>query len=114
VSGRLSRLQADPTTNKMSGPEQVLIEDWCQQYPSHSVGSIVFGSDGALYVSAGDGASYNFTDYGQDGNPLNPCGDPPGGLGQRLRRRKHREGRYAARTCAPALIRSPSTERSCG
>ena len=28
VSGRLSRLQA--TGNVMSGPEQVLIEDWCQ------------------------------------------------------------------------------------
>ena len=35
VSGRLSRLQANPITNTMSGPEQVLIEDWCQQYPSH-------------------------------------------------------------------------------
>ena len=50
VSGRLSRLQADPTTNKMVGIENVLIEDWCQQYPSHSVGGLVFGSDGALYV----------------------------------------------------------------
>src|ERR687895_772490 len=65
VSGRLSRLQANPTTNTMSGPEQVLIEDWCQQYPSHSVGSLVFGSsDRALYVSGGEGASFNFADYG--------------------------------------------------
>ena len=31
--------------------EQVLIEDWCQQYPSHSIGSLDFGSDGALYVT---------------------------------------------------------------
>jgi glucose/arabinose dehydrogenase len=84
VSGRLSRLQADPNTNTMTGSEQVLIEDWCQQYPSHSVGSLVFGSDGALYVSGGEGASYNFADYGQDGNPLNPCGDPPGGAGATL------------------------------
>jgi PKD repeat protein len=84
VSGHLSRLQADPTTNTMIGNEQVLIEDWCQQYPSHSVGSLVFGSDGALYVSGGDGASYNFADYGQDGSPLNPCGDPPGGVGAAL------------------------------
>jgi glucose/arabinose dehydrogenase len=81
VSGRLSRLQADPATNTMTGSEQVLIEDWCQQYPSHSVGSLVFGSDGALYVSGGDGASFNFADYGQDGDPLNPCGDPPVGVG---------------------------------
>jgi glucose/arabinose dehydrogenase len=81
VSGRLSRLTADTTTNTVSGPERVLIEDWCQQYPSHSVGSLVFGSDGALYVSGGDGASFNFADYGQNGSPLNPCGDPPGGVG---------------------------------
>ncbi len=82
VSGRLSRLQA--ADNTMTGPEQVLIEDWCQQYPSHSVGSLAFGSDGALYVSGGDGASFNFADWGQDGSPLNPCGDPPGGPGSTL------------------------------
>ena len=79
VSGRLSRLTA--SGNAMVGPEQVLIEDWCQQYPSHSIGSLDFGPDGALYVSGGDGASFNFVDYGQDGSPLNPCGDPPGGVG---------------------------------
>ena len=76
VSGRLSRLTA--SGNSMVGTEEVLIEDWCQQYPSHSVGSLDFGADGALYVTGGDGASFNFVDYGQDGNPLNPCGDPPG------------------------------------
>ena len=47
ISGRLSRLDVDAT-----GAEQVLIEDWCQQYPSHSIGSLAFGADGALYVSA--------------------------------------------------------------
>jgi glucose/arabinose dehydrogenase/PKD repeat protein len=79
VAGRLSRLQA--SGNVMIGTEQVLIEDWCQQYPSHSIGSLAFGADGALYVSGGDGASFNFVDYGQDGAPVNPCGDPPGGVG---------------------------------
>jgi putative cell wall-binding protein len=34
-----------------------------------------------LYVSGGDGASFTFADYGQDGSPLNPCGDPPVGVG---------------------------------
>ena len=82
VSGRLSRLQA--AGNVMTGSEQVLIEDWCQQYPSHSVGTVEFGSDGALYASAGDGASFAFADYGQDGAPLNPCGDPPGAAGSVL------------------------------
>ena len=78
ISGRLSKLtlSGETVTN-----EQVLVEDWCQQYPSHSVGALAFGADNALYMTAGDGASFNFADYGQDGNPLNPCGDPPGGVG---------------------------------
>jgi glucose/arabinose dehydrogenase len=82
VSGRLSRLQA--SGNTMTGAERVLIEDWCQQYPSHSVGSVEFGGDGALYASGGDGASFTFVDYGQDGAPVNPCGDPPGAPGTAL------------------------------
>jgi glucose/arabinose dehydrogenase len=79
VAGRLSRLQA--SGNVAVGSEQVLVEGWCQQYPSHSIGSLAFGADGALYASGGDGASFNFVDYGQDGAPVNPCGDPPGGVG---------------------------------
>ena len=74
ISGRLSKL----TLSGANLTEQVLIEDWCQQYPSHSIGGLAFGADGQLYVSGGDGASFNWTDYGQDGSPVNPCGDPPG------------------------------------
>ncbi|MGH2635976.1 MAG: PQQ-dependent sugar dehydrogenase, partial [Actinomycetota bacterium] len=77
VSGRLSRLNA-------AGAETVLIEDWCQQYPSHAQGQLQFGPDGALYASGGDGASFTFADWGQDGSPRNPCGDPPGGVGAAL------------------------------
>ena len=79
VSGRLSRLEA--AGDVMTGTEQVLIDGWCQQYPSHSTGSLAFDDDGALYASGGDGASFNFVDYGQAGSPTNPCGDPPGGAG---------------------------------
>jgi glucose/arabinose dehydrogenase/PKD repeat protein len=81
ITGRLSRLQANGNT---AGSEQPLITDWCQQYPSHSIGSIAFGADGALYASGGDGASFNWADYGSDGIPVNPCGDPPGGVGTAL------------------------------
>jgi glucose/arabinose dehydrogenase len=73
VSGRLSRLQANGDV--MTGSEQVLINDWCQQFPSHSIGALAFGPDGALYASGGDGANFGYADYGQTGNP---CGDPTG------------------------------------
>ncbi|MFL5872741.1 MAG: LamG-like jellyroll fold domain-containing protein [Solirubrobacterales bacterium] len=61
--------------------EQPLVDGWCQQFPSHSAGGLVFGPDGMLYLSGGDGASFNFTDYGQE---KNPCGDPPGAVGTKL------------------------------
>ena len=71
VSGRLSRLQA--SGNVMTGSEQVLINDWCQQFPSHSIGTLLFGRDGYLYATGGDGASFNNVDYGQYG--ANYAGD---------------------------------------
>jgi len=82
VSGRLSRLQASSVSSNVStGTESVLVEGWGQQYPGHSMDTVMFGPDGALYASAGDGASFTFADYGQDGSPLNPLGDPPVGIG---------------------------------
>ncbi|MGW0482558.1 LamG-like jellyroll fold domain-containing protein [Nonomuraea sp. NPDC003214] len=80
ITGRLSVIS--PT-----GAETPLITDWCQQYPSHSIGDLQFGPDGMLYASAGDGASFQFADYGQDNLPGsdvvpdNPCGDPPTAVG---------------------------------
>jgi glucose/arabinose dehydrogenase/PKD repeat protein len=87
VSGRLSRLPI--SGNVMGGPEQPLINDWCQQFPSHSIGTLLFGRDGYLYVSGGDGASFNNVDYGQygasyAGDLANPCVDPPGVAGTAL------------------------------
>ena len=112
VSGRLSRL---PVTGDTAGTEQVLIEDWCQQFPSHSIGSLQFGADGKLYVSGGDGASFNNVDFGQYGGtlppppsapriPRNPCGDPPGGVG----------GPMTAPTAEGGALRSQSLRRPAG
>jgi glucose/arabinose dehydrogenase len=86
TGSRLSRLTANGD-QMVPGSEQVLIEDWCDQFPSHSIGTVAFGPDGALYAGGGDGASYNYADYGQSGGtpgsgiPRNPCGDPPAGVG---------------------------------
>ena len=81
VSGRLSRLEVASGRNVSTGTESVLIEGWGQQFPSHSVGTVMFGADGALYASAGEGAGFTFADYGQAGTPVNPLGDPPVGNG---------------------------------
>ena len=78
VTGRLVRLTA---TGDTATATKVLVDDWCQQFPSHSIGELNFGPDGALYASGGDGASFNNADYGQYGSPKNPCGDPPTGSG---------------------------------
>ena len=80
ASGRLSRLTASGSV-MAANSELVLVHDWFQQYPSHSIGSVVFGTDGALYASGGDGANFDWADYGQGGNPKNPGGDPPVGVG---------------------------------
>ncbi len=75
ASARLSSLSLAPTGTGgwISTHERVLIEDWCQVFPSHSVGDVKFGPDGALYVSAGDAASFGEIDTGQFENF---CGDP--------------------------------------
>lgn len=98
VSARLSRLQA--SGDHMTGSEQVLINDWCQQFPSHSIGDLAFGADGALYASGGDGASFGAVDYGQFGG--NPCGDPPAGAA----------GTESAPTAEGGALRSQSPRRA--
>jgi glucose/arabinose dehydrogenase len=99
VQARLSRLTA--SGDQMTGSEQVLVSGWCQQFPSHSIGTVAFGPDGALYAGAGDGASFNYVDYGQTNNP---CGDPPSPAGTDL----------APPTAQGGALRSQSVRRPAG
>lgn len=81
--------------------EKPLVTGWCQQFPSHSIGSLAFGPDGALYAGGGDGASFNFADYGQVGNP---CADPPSPAGTNL----------APPSAEGGALRSQSPRRAAG
>jgi PKD repeat protein len=108
VTGRLVRLTLSGNT---VAAQKILIKDqWCQQYPSHSIGDLNFGADGALYVSGGEGASFTFADYGQGGGgsgsptPKNPCGDPPAGVG----------GTMTPPTAEGGALRSQSLRRPAG
>jgi glucose/arabinose dehydrogenase len=77
VSGLLVRLTAegDHASPSAAEPtEEVLLEGWCQQSTTHSVGDLGFGPEGALFVSGGEGAMFSEPDYGQFGNV---CEDPP-------------------------------------
>ncbi|HEX5125046.1 MAG TPA: PQQ-dependent sugar dehydrogenase [Rhodanobacteraceae bacterium] len=72
IGAHLSRFDVDGDMIDLSS-ETVLIEDWYQFFPSHSIGTLLFGSDGYLYVGGGEGASYNWADWGQGvGNPTYP------------------------------------------
>ncbi|MBS1679514.1 MAG: PQQ-dependent sugar dehydrogenase [Actinobacteria bacterium] len=78
VSGVLVKLKADPAgthaePSAAEPEEDVLLEGWCQQATTHSIGDLGFGPEGDLYVSGGEGAMYSEADYGQFGNP---CEDP--------------------------------------
>jgi glucose/arabinose dehydrogenase len=93
ISGKVVRIALNPATGVAAAgavepPQQQLVQSWCQQFNSHSMGDLEFDSDGALLVSGGEGANYAESDYGQFSNP---CGDPANAGGS-LRAQDVREG----------------------
>jgi glucose/arabinose dehydrogenase len=82
VTGKLVRVMVNALGVATGQPQTLIQDEWCQQFPSHSVGALAFGPDGMLYASAGEGANFNGEDYGQwestepGSTPRNPCGDP--------------------------------------
>jgi glucose/arabinose dehydrogenase len=69
--GRLTRYQvkaSDPYTVDPATRTILMGVDWrhgqLEDFPSHSIGSLRWGADGSLLVSAGDGASYSEMDPG--------------------------------------------------
>lgn len=95
-------------------------EGWCNQFPSHSIGTVEFGPDGMLYVGAGDGANFDLVDWGQHGGsagsstPINPCrdngliGTAPDksvSVGGALRAQSVRAGSSAYQTWDGAILR---------
>ena len=87
ATGRLVRIGVNANNQKTS--ELILIGGtgdnfWCHHARAHAVGHAAFGPDGALYVSSGEGSAAIGTDYGQQPNPANPCGDPPAPVGTAL------------------------------
>ena len=80
---RVSRLTAVRTAlgwTMVPNSELPLVTDGCAQFSSHSSGDVVFGPDGLLYASAGDGASFRGQDFGQANNPCNDPADEGGSL----------------------------------
>ena len=70
--GRISRFTADPATNKrtiLPGSQVIFVGETPDDgipilHQSHGTGQLVFGEDGTLLATNGDGASYSSTDVG--------------------------------------------------
>ncbi len=81
ATGESDRTVADPDSR------QVLIGESAADgipvgFSSHTVGDLNFGEDGTLFVSAGEGAHWNFVDYGQDEGYYDPLFEPTFGPDQ--------------------------------
>ncbi|KAI9143507.1 hypothetical protein BKA69DRAFT_1123284 [Paraphysoderma sedebokerense] len=57
-SGGIGRLIWDPVTRQL-GSFSIVLKDWCEASPTHSVGDIQFDQFGNLYATAGESAFFN-------------------------------------------------------
>ena len=104
VSGRLSRLQA--SGNVMTGSEQVLVNDWCQQYPATASAHWRLALTVPYMPAPGMGqASHLPTMARRAVRPIPVVIRPCRQAGAR-RRRAPRVGRCVARISAPAATPS--------
>jgi glucose/arabinose dehydrogenase len=62
--GRISRLTANSAGTASIG-ETVLVQDYCGEFASHSVGDLQFAPDGSLLATGGEGANYTTVDLGR-------------------------------------------------
>ena len=74
--GRVTRYtvvgdQVDPAS-RLVLLGQTALDGIANCHKSHSIGTILFGSDGSLMVGSGDGAHYDFVDGGQDQTAFDP------------------------------------------
>ena len=88
--GRLVRYRASEESGRtIADPSsrQILIGESAQDgipvgSASHTVGDVVFGQDGFLFLSAGEGAHFDFADYGQDIGEFDPSFESTFGAAQ--------------------------------
>ncbi|HZN60454.1 MAG TPA: PQQ-dependent sugar dehydrogenase, partial [Planctomycetota bacterium] len=75
--GRLVRYKANGNVADLSTPRVVLLGSGASNgfihcHSSHAIGTVRFGLDGSLFVGAGDGAHFDFTDGGQNVSTFDP------------------------------------------
>ena len=109
VSGRL--VAPDGERRHGDRTEKVLINDWCQQFPSHSVGDLQFGPGGALYVSGGEGASFDTARLRAARHPATPAATRPAASAATQTRPTRRGRRAAQPEPAPPGRRAPDARR---
>ena len=110
AGGRISRLRI--AGEAMTGTEQVLVEDWCQQYPVHTGGGLAFGADGYLYFTGGDGSTAQLLGLRPDRDPARtPAATRPARSATCSPLRPPRAAACGCRTCARPATRPASTAR---